>query len=71
MNSDGGIPDDITIYKLEEYTDNSEAGKFFNFINFQLKKYDYNIYFDTECIEIINNIYDKDFEIFNYTKINV
>lgn len=69
VNSNGNIPDDITIYKLEEYSNDSEAGQFFQFENFNLKKYDYSLYLDDECIEIINNVYDKDFTIFNYKKI--
>ena len=71
LNSDGEIPNDITIYKLEEYTSESEVGKFLQFKDFQLKKYDYSLYLDTECIEIINKVYNKDFIILNYEKIKL
>lgn len=30
------------------------------------KKYNYGDYYDNECLEIINKIYKKDFELFNY-----
>jgi len=63
------IPDDISIYKLEEYTPDSEPGQFFQFENFYLKVYDYSEYFDNETLEIINRKYSKDFELLGYTKI--
>jgi hypothetical protein len=34
------------------------------------KKYDLTKYFDDECINIINNIYSKDFLYFNYQKLS-
>ena len=66
INEDGNIPDDITIYKLEDYGQETQSDHFFQFENFQLKKYDYSVYLDYECIEIINKIYEKDFAMFNY-----
>jgi hypothetical protein len=63
------IPDDIVIYKLEDYTPESEAGKFFNFENFTLKVYDHSEYFDNDTLEIVNRKYSRDFELLNYTKI--
>lgn len=45
----------VTILKLEEHE--------------RPKIYDINKYFDKEIIKIINNIYSKDFELFNYKKI--
>jgi hypothetical protein len=49
------IPKNIKINKLEDVG--------------TPKKYNLEIYFDEECINIINNIYDKDFLFFNYSKI--
>jgi hypothetical protein len=63
------IPEDIIIYKLEEYTSYSEPGLFFQFENFNLKVYDYSEYFDDESLEIVNRKYSKDFELLGYTKI--
>ena len=63
------IPEDISIYKLEEYTPESEAGKFFNFENFNLKVYDHSEYFDNETLEIVNRKYSMDFELFGYKKL--
>ena len=43
------IPNDIIIYKLEEYTSESDSGQFFQFENFNLKSYNHSEYFDTPC----------------------
>ena len=34
----------------------------------KIKQYNLTTYYDQECISIINNIYEKDFELFNYEK---
>jgi hypothetical protein len=47
--------DNVTILKLEDYE--------------KPRQYNINKYFDKDLIEIINTIYSKDFELFNYTKI--
>ena len=62
------IPDDIIIHKLEEYTNESSAGQFFNFDNFNLKVYDHMEYFDDETLEIVNRKYNMDFELLGYNK---
>lgn len=50
------IPKNITISKLE----NLESPR----------KYNLSEYFDSNCINIINNIYIKDFLFFDYQMIN-
>jgi hypothetical protein len=69
VDENNKIPDDIIIYKLEEYTSESEAGKFFQFENFNLKLYDHLEYFDNETLEIVNRKYNMDFELLGYKKI--
>jgi len=69
VDENNKIPEDISIYKLEEYTPESEAGKFFNFENFNLKVYDHSEYFDNETLEIVNRKYSMDFELFVYKKL--
>jgi hypothetical protein len=63
------IPEDISIYKLEEYTHDSEVGKFFKFENFKLKVYDHLEYFDNETLEIVNRKYSMDFDLLGYKKL--
>jgi hypothetical protein len=48
------IPQNIQITKLE-HDENYENNK------------DYSLYYDNECIEILKNIYIKDFSLFEYT----
>ncbi len=48
------IPDTIKIEKLENIE--------------KPRKYDINNFLDDECIQIINNIYNKDFLLLNYIK---
>lgn len=69
VDENNNIPEDIIIYKLEEYTADSEAGRFFQFENFNLKIYDHIEYFDNETLEIINRKYVMDFELLGYKKI--
>jgi hypothetical protein len=69
VDENNQIPEDISIYKLEEYTPESEAGKFFQFDNFNLKVYDYMEYFDNETLEIVNRKYSMDFELLGYKKL--
>jgi len=69
IDENDNIPNDVTIYKLEEYETNTEAKEFFQFENFNLKKYNYADYYDNECLAIINEVYKKDFELFGYEKI--
>jgi len=63
------IPDDVTIYKLEDYETNAEAQELFQFDNFNLKTYNYVDYYDDECLAIINEVYKKDFELLGYQTI--
>ena len=37
--------------------------------NFKLKKYDLNLYYDDESIEVVNKLYDEDFKKLGYEKI--
>lgn len=69
-DKNGNIPNDVTIYKLEDYETNVEAQEFFQFDNFNLKKYNYSDYYDNECLAIINEVYKKDFELLSYQIIN-
>lgn len=50
------LPEDIIIEKIEHHKD------------IKIKQYNLTTYYDQECISIINNIYEKDFELFNYEK---
>ena len=69
IDENGNIPNNITIYKLEDYEVNTETQSFFQFENFNLKRYNHADYYDNECLQIINEIYKKDFELFGYEKI--
>jgi len=69
-DENGNIPNDVIIYRLEDYETNAEAQEFFKFDNFNIKKYDYSDYYDNECLEIINEVYKKDFELLSYQTIN-
>jgi hypothetical protein len=69
VDENNQIPEDISIYKLEEYTPESEAGDFFKFENFNLKIYDHLEYFDNETLEIVNRKYSMDFELLGYKKL--
>jgi hypothetical protein len=69
VDENNKIPEDIRIYKLEEYTQESKAGKFFQFENFNLKVYDHSEYFDNETLEIVNRKYSLDFELLGYKKL--
>jgi len=69
VDENNRIPEDISIYKLEEYTSESEPGKFFQFENFNLKVYDHSEYFDNETLQIVNRKYNMDFELFGYKKL--
>ena len=50
------LPEDIIIEKIEDHKD------------IKINQYNLTTYYDQECISIINNIYEKDFELFNYEK---
>jgi hypothetical protein len=66
VDKNNKIPNDISVYKLEEYTSESQAGKFFKFDNFNLKIYDHSEYFDDETLEIVNRKYSMDFKLLGY-----
>lgn len=68
-NEELGISPNITIYKLEDYTTNTEAQNFFQFEDFKIRKYNYSDYYDNETLAIVNEIYSKDFDLFGYDKI--
>jgi hypothetical protein len=63
------ITNNVTIYKLEDYETNIEAQSFFKFEGFNIKKYNYSDYYDDECVSLINEVYQKDFELFDYKKL--
>jgi hypothetical protein len=62
---DGSIGSEIQIFKLENYKN--------DFIKFtdklELTHYDISEYFDAESLAKFNEIYKKDFEVFQYDKI--
>jgi len=60
LDNDENIPSNLTIYKLEEPQD------FIKFEDFNLKRYNYQDYYDDEMIQIVNSIYQKDFELLGY-----
>jgi hypothetical protein len=66
VDDQGNIPSNMTVYKLEE----PEIFLHLGFKDFQLKEYDLSEYFDAESLSIVNNIFQKDFELFNYLKIS-
>ncbi len=68
VDENNNIPNDIIIYKLEEYASDSSADQLFNFENFNLKVYDHMEYFDDETLEIVNRKYSMDFELLGYNK---
>jgi hypothetical protein len=65
VDDQGNIPTNIVVYKLEE----PEIFEHLGFKDFQLKEYDLSEYFDSESLEIVNKKYEKDFELFNYSKL--
>ena len=65
IDDQGNIPSNLTIYKLEE----PETFEHLGFKDFQLKEYDLSEYFDTESLEIVDNIFQKDFELFGYIQL--
>jgi hypothetical protein len=69
VDENNDIPDDIIIYKLEEYTSESDSGQFFQFENFNLKSYNHSEYFDNETLEIVNRKYSMDFQLLGYKKL--
>ncbi len=52
----------IEVKKLE----NIKNFKIFPVPNFKLTKYNYNDYFNQECIDVLNEVYKQDFESFKY-----
>ena len=65
VEDQGNLPTNIVVYKLEE----PETFEHLGFKDFQLKEYDLSEYFDSESLEIVNKKYEKDFELFNYSKL--
>ena len=53
------IPDDIIIQKIEDKPD------------FKINTRNISIFLDTECISIIDKVYEKDFQLFNYKNENI
>ena len=75
INNRGVIPSHINIINNESLTKDMINLGYINFdkINIQNKgrvnKNNYYKYLDNNSIKLINHIYDKDFKLFNYTKI--
>ena len=66
IDENGNVPSNMTVYKLEE----PETFSHLNFQDFQLKEYQLSEYFDNETLEIVTNIFQKDFELFGYPTLN-
>lgn len=62
--NDENINSNIKFFKIENYNDS-----YLDINNLVEKKYDLNKYLDNETIEVLNEIYSKDFTIFDYPKI--
>jgi len=75
INNNGVIPPNIKIINNESLTKDMINLGYINFdkINIQNKghvnKKNYYKYLNNNSIKLINHIYDKDFQLFNYTKI--
>lgn len=53
----------VKITKLENISNNETMWN-----DFKLKKYDLNLYYDIESLEIVNELYDEDFKKLGYEK---
>lgn len=66
IDSNDIIGSNIKIYKLETYNND-----FIILNDFNLIKYDYIKYYDYDSLLVVNNIYEKDFILLNYEKLNM
>ena len=83
IDENENIPQNMTIYKLEEPETFAHLNfNDFNLKEYNLSEYFFSgqsneyflsgqghEYFDSELLEIVNNKYQKDFELFNYSKL--
>ena len=63
-DKNGNLPSNIVIYKLED----SLPEMFNSFINFNIKNYNLDDYYDLDTKELVYQTYKKDFELFGYNK---
>jgi hypothetical protein len=70
LDENNNMPENMIVYKLEDYLPGSEAQEFFQFNDFNLKTYDLSKFYDAETLAIVNEVYKKDFELFGYDIIN-
>ena len=73
INNKNILEERIKILKTETLNNDMKELGFCNFEKYcnytKYKKYDYNKYLTDKSIEMINNYYKKDFELFNYNMI--
>jgi len=73
IDNDNNLLHDIKIFKTETLNDNMIANGYTDFninINTNQHKINYIDYLNNNSINLINNFYDKDFNYFNYNKLN-
>lgn len=63
IDQDGHLGSDITFYKSDQYHNQELVFP----DNWVIRTYDLKKYYTQENLDIINKIYAKDFELFNYT----
>jgi hypothetical protein len=71
LSYNGELVKNITIFKQESLNEDLRKYGFVDFNEFKNKnktQVDYFTYLNTESINLINKIYSKDFEFFNYFK---
>ena len=71
IDEDNEIMKDICILRTESLTSDIHKLGYTDFnlhVHKNSKKVNYNDYLNSECIELINEYYDKDFKLFNYEK---
>ena len=65
------IDNKVELIKCEELIDNTRVGSCrLNIVNLNIRKYNYQEYFNNDTLSIINKIYYNDFILCKYEKIN-
>ena len=64
-DDNGNIPEEIILYKLEEYNKDTNLLDFTSH-NFTLPKYNLDDYYDREALDIVNFLFEKDFKLLGY-----